>query len=153
MVLRPTNTEGVVQIPSTLEPNAPVVEARVPKALADLAEPTTAGARLSASDVNTLVLQWAARLQVNVKRVQVREMRSKWGSISTAGILTLASDVLWLPPDLTEYIVVHELMHLRYANHQQGWRAFMGAYLSDWRERDQRLRGYRVVDAKNTDGV
>lgn len=94
---------------------------------------------LTAADVQALVDRWAARLQVQVKRVQIRTMLTKWGSISTAGVLTLADDILHLPPDLAEYIVVHELMHLRYPDHQRAWRVSMGMYLPDWRERDSQL--------------
>ena len=90
-------------------------------------------------DIDALVAQWADRLHVQVKRVQIRRMRNKWGSISTAGVLTLADDILHLPPDLAEYIVVHELMHLRYPDHRRGWRVSMGMVLPDWREREKRL--------------
>ncbi|MCB0025957.1 MAG: M48 family metallopeptidase [Caldilinea sp.] len=96
-------------------------------------------------DIDALVAQWADRLHVQVKRVQIRSMRSKWGSISTAGVLTLADDILRLPPDLAEYIVVHELMHLRYPDHRRGWRVSMGMVLPDWRERDFRLRNFQTV--------
>jgi predicted metal-dependent hydrolase len=41
-------------------------------------------------------------------------MRSKWGSISTAGILTLSGDLLYLPLELVKFVVVHELLHLKY---------------------------------------
>lgn len=95
------------------------------------------------NDIDALVAAWADRLQVQVKRVQIRTMRTKWGSISTAGVLTLTDDILHLPPDLAEYIVVHELMHLRYPDHQRGWRVSMGMYLPDWRNREAALLSWR----------
>jgi len=98
------------------------------------------------ADIDALVAQWADRLHVQVKRVQIRRMRSKWGSISTAGTLTLADDILHLPPDLAEYIVVHELMHLRYPDHRRGWRVSMGMVLPDWRERAGRLTAFETTD-------
>ena len=88
---------------------------------------------------------------MQVKRVQVRRMRTKWGSISTAGVLTLAADILRLPPDLAEYIVVHELMHLRYPDHRRGWRVSMGMVLPDWRERNNKLR-FQSQDAVHQKG-
>lgn len=98
------------------------------------------------TDIDALVAQWADRLHVQVKRVQIRKMRTKWGSISTAGVLTLADDILHLPPDLAEYIVVHELMHLRYPDHRRGWRVSMGMVLPDWRERAGRLTAFETTD-------
>ena len=47
--------------------------------------------------------------------------------------------------DLAEYIVVHELLHLKFPDHRQGWQVSMGMYLSDWRERERRLAGYVVA--------
>lgn len=106
---------------------------------------------LTAAEVETLVDHWASRLQVQVKRVQIRTMRTKWGSISTAGVLTLADDILHLPPDLAEYIVVHELMHLRYPDHQRAWRVSMGMVLPDWQEREAAL-STKVVEGINRSG-
>ncbi|MCC6454751.1 MAG: M48 family metallopeptidase [Caldilineaceae bacterium] len=95
---------------------------------------------LTASDIHRLIEAWAARLGVQVERIQIRTMRHKWGSVSTVGNLTLSSDILTLPCDLAEYIIVHELMHLKFPNHHRGWQVSMGMYLSDWREREQRLK-------------
>ena len=41
-----------------------------------------------------------------------------------------------------EYVVCHELVHLRVPEHGKGWQALMGAYLPGWREREQRLAGW-----------
>ena len=92
---------------------------------------------------------WCDKLDVAVTRVQVREMRNKWGSISTAGTLTLADGILSLPLDLAEYVVVHELLHLKFPDHRQGWQVSMGMYLPDWRERERRLQGYVVADEQS----
>ena len=135
-----TPTGAVVRIPAHLDPGGEEVQRFIADALARLPNPAAGEETLTADQIGELVAQWCARLQVQVKRVQVRAMRSKWGSISTAGMLTLADDILRLPLDLAEYIVVHELMHLRYPDHRRGWRVSMGMYLPDRRERDRRLR-------------
>lgn len=67
-------------------------------------------------------------------------MRSKWASMSTAGRLTLNTDLLALPRTLVEYVVVHELIHLLAPNHGKVFKSFLVAYLPDWRERDRALR-------------
>ena len=74
--------------------------------------------------------------------MQVRRMRRKWASCSSQGTLTLSDDLLRLPRDLVEYVVCHELVHLRVPEHGKGWQALMGAYLPDWRERERRLAGW-----------
>ena len=86
------------------------------------------------------VRQWAARMSVTVAVIQVRAMRTKWASVSRAGRLTINRELLRLPRDLGEYVIVHELAHLLAPNHGKLFKSFLFAYLPDWREREQRLR-------------
>jgi len=66
-------------------------------------------------------------------------MRTKWASVSTTGRLTLNRELLALPPDLAEYVVVHELVHLLAPNHGKLFKSFLHAYLPDWPARARRL--------------
>jgi len=91
-------------------------------------------------DLRWAVRQWAARMGVRVRRIQVRAMSRKWASMSTAGNLTLNSELLELPQPLGEYVIVHELAHLLAPNHGKVFKSFMYAYLPDWEERERRLR-------------
>ena len=95
-----------------------------------------------AADLRWAVRQWAARMGVRVRRIQVRAMGRKWASMSTAGNLTLNSELLELPQPLGEYVIVHELVHLLAPNHGKVFKSFMYAYLPDWEEREQRLHSY-----------
>lgn len=94
---------------------------------------------ISLNTLHQLVEQWASHIGVTVSRVQIRQMKTKWGSISVAGNLTLSSDVLRLPVELAEYVVVHELVHLRCPHHSKAWKVSMGLYLPDWRKRHRLL--------------
>ena len=69
-------------------------------------------------------------------------MRRKWGSMSSKGNLTLAEDVRRLPEALLEYVIVHELVHLRCAHHHRDYTAVLGAMLPDWREREWALAAW-----------
>jgi predicted metal-dependent hydrolase len=100
--------------------------------------------KVLAKDLKALVADWSERIGVTVRRVQVRAMRRKWASCSSRGNLTLSTDLLRLPRDLVEYVVCHELVHLHVPEHGKGWQALMGAYLSDWRERERRLAAWTV---------
>lgn len=73
-----------------------------------------------------------------------KQLRRKWASCSSRGTLTLSDDVLRLPKDLAEYVVCHELVHLRVPGHGKAWQAMMGAHLPDWRARERRLAGWVV---------
>lgn len=72
------------------------------------------------SDLNALAEDWVLKLDVIVRRVIVHSLITKWGSISTAGVLTLSDDLLTIPKPLVEYVIVHELMHLKFPNHGKG---------------------------------
>ncbi|MGH2368503.1 MAG: M48 metallopeptidase family protein [Chloroflexota bacterium] len=83
---------------------------------------------------------WATRIGVKAPIVQVRQMRSKWASISMAGRLTLNTELLLLPRRLGEFVIVHELLHLIVPSHSRVFKSFLHAYLPDWAERELDLR-------------
>lgn len=97
---------------------------------------------LTPNTLYELVIQWSLTIGVTVSRVQIRKMRTKWGSISTAGNLTLSSDLLHFPLELAEYVIVHELVHLRCPHHGKAWKVSMSLYLSDWRKREKHLQKF-----------
>jgi hypothetical protein len=140
---------AVVLIPRHLDADSPATQQFIQEALDRLPECESGEAgTLSREDIRVLVATWSNRLKVMVRRLQIRPMKNKWGSISTAGTLTLAADLCRLPLDLAEYVVVHELLHLKFPNHHKGWRVSMGMYLSDWRERERRLQSSTVARSK-----
>ena len=144
MAFRITPKGADVLIPAQIDPESEAVQRFIDDALAKLPRPETVIEPLTTQQVQAMVATWCETIGVQVTRVQVRQMRNKWGSISTAGTLTLADSILMLPVDLAEYIVVHELLHLKFPDHRQGWQVSMGMYLPDWRERERRLQGYIV---------
>lgn len=149
MVFRLTPDGATVLIPDHLDPDSDAVQGFLADALSRLPAPENGVEPLTVEQVQQMVAEWADKVGVVVSRVQVRQMRNKWGSISTAGTLTLADSILTLPHDLAEYIVVHELLHLKFPDHRQGWQVSMGMYLPDWRERERRLQGYVVSDGES----
>ena len=93
------------------------------------------------ADLKDAVWQWADRIGVKVQEIHLRSMQRKWASISTNGRLTLNTELLHLPETLTEFVIVHELVHLLVPNHGKLFKSFMSAYLPDWEERQNHLEG------------
>jgi hypothetical protein len=93
-----------------------------------------------ADDLRWAARNWATRIGVKPARVQVRPMRTKWASISTTGYMILDSDLLKLPQELGEFVIVHELVHLLVPNHGRVFKSFMHAYLPDWETREKQLQ-------------
>jgi hypothetical protein len=61
----------------------------------------------------------AAREGVPVSRVTVRDQRSRWGSCSPGGRISLNWRLLQMPPEVADYVILHELMHVREPNHSR----------------------------------
>lgn len=72
-------------------------------------------------------------------RIVVREMRSRWGSLSPNGQMTLNSRLVQAPRPCIEYVIVHELCHLVHKNHGSAFFALLGQVMPDWQVRKQRL--------------
>ena len=83
---------------------------------------------------------WAARLELPVRSITVRRMRNKWASCSTAGRLTFDESLLWQSGEVQDYVIVHELLHLRAPNHGKLWKSLMRVYLGDYEALEGRLR-------------
>jgi len=69
------------------------------------------------------LLALAAQYGLDVRRVSIRNQRSRWGSCSPSGHISLNFRLLLMPAHVREYILIHELMHMRQANHSiRFWR-------------------------------
>ena len=82
------------------------------------------------------VENWSKRLHVPAPRVRVRDMTHKWGSCSTSGTITLASDLSHQEVGFQDFVIAHELLHLRVPNHGKLFKALMNAHVPDWKTHD-----------------
>jgi len=73
--------------------------------------------RLAARELPLRVLDLAARHQIPVSRVTVRNQRSRWGSCSRRGTISLNWRLVQAPESVRDYIILHELAHLKEMNH------------------------------------
>lgn len=78
-------------------------------------------------------LEWATRLNVEPKIVRVQRMTRKWGSCSTSGTVTLANDLAEASPEFQDFVITHELLHLRVPNHGKLFKALMTVYIPNWK--------------------
>lgn len=79
-------------------------------------------------------LAWAVKLRVNPRVIRVQEMRRKWGSCSMHGTVTLAVDLAEQDERFQDFVLAHELLHLRVPKHGRLFSALMTAYVPGWRE-------------------
>lgn len=74
------------------------------------------------------------------KRVAIRDQKSRWGSCSRKGNLNFNYKLLFLPPELQDYIIVHELCHLRELNHSKRFWALVAAALPEYNDLRKKLK-------------
>lgn len=71
---------------------------------------------------------YAEKIDVEYEKIEIRNQRTKWGSCSTTGTLGLNWRLMMAPPEVVDYIVVHELAHLREPNHNSSFWSIVSEY-------------------------
>lgn len=86
----------------------------------------------------------AAEHGLTVAGVTIRNQRSRWGSCSTSGVIALNFRLVQMPPWVSDYVLLHELMHLRQQNHSRSYWRLVEQVCPDVRAAERWLR----VDGK-----
>ena len=85
-------------------------------------------------------LDLSATCGLPVTRVYVRNQRSRWGACSPKRVITLNWRLIQMPPEVSDYIIIHELMHLKQPNHSRRFWREVDAACSWWRAAERWLR-------------
>ena len=93
----------------------------------------TEGRRAVRELVAMVIEDEAPVIDVQPKRIQIRDQRSRWGSCSTTGTLSFNWRLVLAPFDVLDYVVVHELCHMREANHSRRFWKLVESRRPDWR--------------------
>ncbi len=92
------------------------------------------------------LLQLAAELKYPVSRVSIRCQRTRWGSCSTRGTVSLNCSLVFLRPEVVRYLFIHELAHTKHMNHSASFWRLVEKLEPDYRRLDRELlAGWRTV--------
>jgi predicted metal-dependent hydrolase len=72
----------------------------------------------------------------------IRTMKSRWGSCSKKGFITLSTELIKLPDIYIEYVIIHELCHLKHHNHGKEYYNLLSELFPDWKKVRKDLREY-----------
>ena len=86
------------------------------------------------------IARYAAILGVEPTGFRVTEARTRYGSCGAKNSLSFSCFLMLCPEEAIDYVVVHELCHLRYMNHGPDFHVLLSSVLPDYRERRKRLR-------------
>lgn len=88
---------------------------------------------------------WAEVLGVRPQRIFIREQKSRWGSCSSRGNVSYNWRVVMAPPEVLDYLVVHELCHLKAPNHSPAFWALVAAADPAYKEHRRWLRRHGAL--------
>ncbi len=85
------------------------------------------------------VAERAKRYGIEADSFQIRKMKTRWGSCTKDGIILLNSELIAAPKICIEYVIVHELCHLKEYNHGSEFYSLLKKLMPDWEKRRERL--------------
>lgn len=88
--------------------------------------------------------QLAKRAGLPEPRFVFRLMKRRWGSCAKSGRITLNTELIKASVNCIDYVIVHELCHLRHRDHGKEFYRLLGRLMPDWRERKARLERVQV---------
>lgn len=77
--------------------------------------------------------------------VSVRDFKARWGCCDADGRIRLNWRLVMLPPTLREYVLIHELCHLKEMNHSAAFWKLVGKHCGDYRQRRRQLKKYSFL--------
>jgi predicted metal-dependent hydrolase len=89
--------------------------------------------------IKNKVRSWAVKLRVKPKLIRIQRMKRIWGSCSTKGTITLATDLSRQDSSFQDFVIVHELLHLKIPNHSKLFKALMTVHLPGWKSFEEQM--------------
>ena len=90
------------------------------------------------------VRYYCETMGVTVGYVTVKNQKTRWGSCSAKGNVNFNYQLAFLPDELLDYVVIHELAHRRHMNHSRAFWAEVEKYCPDYLERREQLKEYSL---------
>jgi predicted metal-dependent hydrolase len=78
-------------------------------------------------------------LGIDQPKLSIKRMQKRWGSLSENGAVTLNTDLIRAPKECMDYVVTHELCHLKYRDHSSGFYGLLESVIPDWEKVKHKL--------------
>ncbi len=92
--------------------------------------------------ISSIVENISSDLKININNIYFRKMKSKWGSCSPDKNLTINTILKYLPDDLIEYVIFHEMIHLTERKHNEHFWRVISTKFDNYEEKEKELFEY-----------
>lgn len=100
--------------------------------------------QLAEQELPVRTRELAQRHGVTINRVTVRAQKTRWGSCSARGTISLNWRVIQAPPQVLDYLIIHELMHRREMNHSARYWKLVADAFPEYRSAEKWLKSFRL---------
>lgn len=87
----------------------------------------------------------SGRIGMRYRRIVIRGQKTRWASCSTSGTLSLNWRLMMMPPSVVDYVLIHELAHLKEMNHSKRFWRLVAEHCSGWIEHKKWLRKHEAM--------
>ena len=92
--------------------------------------------------VPLLIEKWSGQMALVPTNIRFRKTKRQWGSCSGKNILSFNTMMMKLPQDVIQYIIVHELAHIKHKHHQKSFWKLVETYIPDYKQHVTELKKY-----------
>lgn len=84
--------------------------------------------------------EYSVMLGVNYNNIRIKDTKTRWGSCSSKANLNFNFRIIMAPEEVMDYIIIHELCHLKHMNHGKGFWETVAFYMPDYEKHKKWLR-------------
>ena len=92
--------------------------------------------------IPSCVEEWAEKMSLSPTQIRFRKTKRQWGSCSAKDVLCFNTMMLKLPENVIQYIIVHELAHIKHKHHQKDFWQLVESYLPQYKLQVKELKNY-----------
>ncbi len=86
------------------------------------------------------VKKYSKKIGINYSKILVKNQKNRWGSVSKNGTVNFNQNLIRAPSKIVDYVVAHEVCHLKIPNHSASYWRLLGSVMPDYEERKDWLR-------------
>ena len=98
----------------------------------------------AAGKITPRVEQWSEKTGIKYGLLHFRKQSKRWGSCTPSNNIVINTEAIKLPFSLIDYLIVHELCHVKYKDHSKDFWAEVGKHRRNWKELDEKMMEMRL---------